>query len=138
MTAASSVMSVMTCSTAAAVADLLRLFFPTAQRVLDATYGSGAFWKGADAWAGEVVGLDRDPRRAKDLVGDFTGLPFADGAFDVVTFDPPHLSDAGVASVMRARYGASRTHADLEATVRAGLRECRRGARLGVLAKVAN
>jgi 23S rRNA G2069 N7-methylase RlmK/C1962 C5-methylase RlmI len=37
---------------------------------------------------------------------DFRDLPFADGAFKLVVFDPPHLKRAGAASWMRAKYGA--------------------------------
>ncbi len=37
---------------------------------------------------------------------DFRSLPFADGAFKLVVFDPPHLLRAGADSWLRAKYGA--------------------------------
>lgn len=40
-----------------------------------------------------------------DIVGDFRDLPFNDGEFDLVIFDPPHLKWAGKNSIMKAQYG---------------------------------
>lgn len=37
---------------------------------------------------------------------DFRSLPFADGAFKLVVFDPPHLKHLGSSSWMHAKYGA--------------------------------
>ena len=43
---------------------------------------------------------------APDQVMDFRALPFADGTFKLVVFDPPHLNRAGPRSWLRAKYGA--------------------------------
>ena len=40
-----------------------------------------------------------------DVVADFTNLPFADGKFKLVVFDPPHLVRAGAASWLAKKYG---------------------------------
>lgn len=40
-----------------------------------------------------------------DIIMDFRSLPFADGEFSMVVFDPPHLTRAGEHSWMRAKYG---------------------------------
>ena len=40
-----------------------------------------------------------------DTVCDFTSLPFSDGSFYLVVFDPPHLTWAGPASWTRLKYG---------------------------------
>lgn len=41
-----------------------------------------------------------------DQAMDFRALPFQDGSFRLVVFDPPHLLRAGPKSWMRAKYGA--------------------------------
>lgn len=40
-----------------------------------------------------------------DTLMDFRNLPFADGAFKLVSFDPPHLVQAGPKSWLAAKYG---------------------------------
>lgn len=40
-----------------------------------------------------------------DVLIDFRALPYADGTFPLVAFDPPHLVRAGKKSWMAARYG---------------------------------
>lgn len=42
---------------------------------------------------------------APDVQLDFRALPFADGTFRVVVFDPPHLARAGIDSYMALKYG---------------------------------
>ena len=55
---------------------------------LDATYGLGRFWT---LWQpGRLIACDLDPTRARTAVADFTRLPFPDGTFDAVVFDPPY------------------------------------------------
>ncbi len=40
-----------------------------------------------------------------DVVGDFRAMPFEDGAFRLVVFDPPHLLRAGEKSWLHKKYG---------------------------------
>ena len=82
--------------------------------------------------------MDLDPRRAPHVVGDFRAMPFADDAFDVVTFDPPFHTDMGrgKASVMGARFATFGTLAELRAAVEQGCREAWRVGRLGAIVKV--
>ena len=40
-----------------------------------------------------------------DVVGDFRKMPFSDGAFRLVVFDPPHLIHAGESSWLAKKYG---------------------------------
>lgn len=117
-----------------AVGRLLAVLFPDARTALDMTYGSGNFWDGSAHV--DVVGMDRNPARARDVCADFTRLPFADGSFDVAIFDPPYLTDAGHASIMRSRFGSFASVTDLRAAVEAGAREAWRVGRLGVLVKI--
>jgi len=40
-----------------------------------------------------------------DILMDFRNMPFSDGVFHLVVFDPPHLTRAGPKSWMAAKYG---------------------------------
>jgi hypothetical protein len=124
-------------SSARAISRLLGLLFPEATTVLDTTYGSGSFWRDSTADV-QVTGLDINTARAKHVCGDFTRLPFADNAFDVVVFDPPYHTDVGreKASVTHARFGSFATLTDLRQAVELGTAEAWRVARLGVIVKV--
>lgn len=57
-----------------------------------------------------------------DIVLDFRALPFEDGKFNLIAFDPPHLTRAGPKSWMAARYG--KLSADWREDLRAGFAEC--------------
>ena len=51
----------------------------------------------------DAVYLDKRRRKAPDIVADFRKLPFRDGVFDLVLFDPPH-TDPGKA-IMAEKFG---------------------------------
>lgn len=53
---------------------------------------------------------------------DFRDMPFADEAFKLVAFDPPHLERAGPNSWMAAKYG--KLSCDWREDLRAGFAEC--------------
>lgn len=57
-----------------------------------------------------------------DVLIDFRALPYADGAFSLIAFDPPHLTTAGPKSWMAAKYG--KLGPDWRADLRAGFAEC--------------
>lgn len=64
----------------------------------------------------------RTLRIEPDKLMDFTALPFDDGAFSLVVFDPPHLVRAGEESWMAKKYGKlSKSWRD---DLRAGFAEC--------------
>lgn len=54
---------------------------------------------------------------------DFRALPFADGTFKLVVFDPPHLRKAGPESWMRAKYGVLDAD-NWQDDIRQGFAEC--------------
>lgn len=102
--------------------------------VVDVTYGRGGWW----------ARYRPDGLVAHDLAVDgvdFTALPYGDGAFDTVCYDPPYIPAGGhgtsTAGVFQERYGvnAGRSQADLDAVVFAGLGEAFRVARRFVLVK---
>ena len=57
-----------------------------------------------------------------DITLDFRGLPFADGSFKLVVFDPPHIVRAGPKSWLAAKYG--KLGADWRDDLKAGFAEC--------------
>lgn len=91
-------------------------------KILDPCCGSRMFWFDkqdrravfGDVRSETLTVTDRSHREdgtrtltvSPDQQMDFRSLPFADGAFRLVVFDPPHLLRAGADSWMRAKYGA--------------------------------
>jgi SAM-dependent methyltransferase len=69
-------------------------FYPraTPRRILDATINGGRFWRES---ARPVFGLDIERKHRPRVNGDNTRMPFIDGAFDVVVYDPPHIPNQG-------------------------------------------
>jgi len=100
--------------------------------ILDACCGSRMFW--FDKVHPAAVFMDNreletelcDGRKLvirPDVVGDFRAMPFADGSFRLVVFDPPHLLNAGESSWLVKKYGRldKNTWRD---DLRQGFREC--------------
>lgn len=120
---------------AAVVGRIIDVLFPDAVSVIDATFGNGQFWDGNRR---VVVGMDRNPERARDVCGDFTRLPFRNGSADLVIFDPPYITNPSHRGTcqMAGRFGAYPSLRAMQVSVEAGCREAWRVARLGVLVKV--
>lgn len=91
-------------------------------KVLDPCCGSRMMWFDrqnpntvfGDRRSQVVTVTDRSQRNASgqrtiriepDALFDFRALPFDDGAFKLVAFDPPHLVQAGPRSWLAAKYG---------------------------------
>lgn len=66
----------------------------------------------------------RTLRIEPDVLLDFRNLPFADGSFKLVVFDPPHLVRAGPKSWLAAKYG--KLSNDWKNDISLGFRECLR------------
>lgn len=64
----------------------------------------------------------RTLRIEPDVLIDFRALPYPDGAFKLIAFDPPHLVSAGPRSWLAAKYG--KLGADWRDDLRAGFSEC--------------
>lgn len=60
---------------------------------------------------------------APDVVMDFRELPFEDGTFKVVVFDPPHSTRAGTSGWLATKYGIL-DKATWRDDLRAGFAEC--------------
>ncbi len=57
-----------------------------------------------------------------DVLMDFRAMPYQDGAFKLVAFDPPHLVRAGPKSWLAAKYG--KLSEDWRDDLRQGFSEC--------------
>ena len=64
----------------------------------------------------------RTIRIEPDTLMDFRAMPFADGTFKLVAFDPPHLVQAGPKSWLAAKYG--KLSDDWREDLREGFAEC--------------
>jgi hypothetical protein len=73
--------------------DILRLYVPPGSRVLDMTYGRGAFWKGVEREDYRVVTMDNALPAA--LLADFTSLPIKSSSLDAFVLDPPYANGGG-------------------------------------------
>ena len=102
--------------------------------ILDACCGSRMFWFDKqhpdctflDIRKETVYAESREGRRAividPDIVGSFKDLPFPDDSFQLVVFDPPHLTRNGKTSWMAKKYGS--LSGDWQATIQQGFTEC--------------
>jgi hypothetical protein len=102
------------------------------------TYAAGGFWKRPYPPDVTVTTNNIDPWSRADLSLDFTATGLPDGAYDLVVYDPPHLADLGVDSVMGRRFGTVRGTAGLRLLVTAGVGEAWRIARVGIVVKLAD
>ncbi|MBV1814474.1 class I SAM-dependent methyltransferase [Pseudomonas viridiflava] len=103
----------------------------TAAKILDPCCGSRMFWfdkANQQALFGDIRDEEHllcDGQVLKvepNVIMDFRSLPFEDGAFKLVVFDPPHLTRAGVDSWMRAKYGVLTS--DWRDDISKGFAEC--------------
>ena len=91
------------------------------QRILDVTCGDRTIWFQKnephttycdirrEEWEGDFGKQGRPKHRHlvidPDILCDFTDLPFDDGTFDLVVFDPPHVENLPESSWLRKSYG---------------------------------
>jgi|GEM_PF-280939 len=106
--------------------------------ILDACCGARMFW--FDKNNENVLFMDNreldctlcDGRRftiKPDVLGDFRDMPFEDGSFSMVVFDPPHEFYAGAQSWLAKKYGVLSD--DWKEDIRQGFQECMRVLRGG-------
>lgn len=69
--------------------DVVKLYIPEGSKVADVTFGKGVFWKNI-----EISAFDFHPSDLSNGV-DCRNLPYGDGVFDVVVFDPPYMHTPG-------------------------------------------
>jgi len=84
------------------------------KKILDPCCGSKMFWfdrENPDVLFGDIRDEEHtlcDGRELKihpDMPLDFRKMPFEDGKFKLVVFDPPHLKNIGEKSWMFKKYG---------------------------------
>lgn len=71
------------------IADCARLgYLKSTDRILDPTFHRGLWWKKwKPAWPGTLV-INRNDH-------DFRAMPYPDGRFDAIAFDPPYVAQGG-------------------------------------------
>lgn len=107
------------------------------QPVLDACCGSRMFWFDRSDARAVFVDNRRETHELADsssrggsrtlviepdMVADFTDLPFPDGRFSLVVFDPPHLVRNGPTGWLAKKYG--KLGEDWREDIRRGFAEC--------------
>ena len=101
------------------------------QKILDPCCGSRMFWFDrsnpltlfGDIRTEEHILCDgRALNINPDMTLDFRDMPFGDGSFRLVVFDPPHLKNAGPESWMGKKYGILREN--WREDLRRGFLEC--------------
>lgn len=99
--------------------------------VLDVSCGSRMFWfdkKNKDTIYGDnrkTSTLLCDGRKlvvSPDVLFDFKNLPFPDNIFNLVVFDPPHLTTLGEKSWMAQKYGVLKS--TWKKDIKDGFEEC--------------
>ena len=103
------------------------------KKILDACCGGRMFW--FDKTNPNVIFADNRDLETELCDGrvfavkpdekiDFRNMPYKDGTFKLVVFDPPHLVRAGEKSWLRAKYGV--LPEDWREYIRQGMAECMR------------
>lgn len=69
---------------------LIELHAKSTNKMLDCTYNKGTMWKNCKYQP--HVKMDIVPSHPINVVADFCALPFDNEIFDVIVFDPPHLT----------------------------------------------
>lgn len=112
--------------------------------ILDVTCGDRTMWfqknephtiycdKRREEWEGDFGKATRVNGQKKhrhlvidpDVLCDFTDLPFPDNQFNLVVFDPPHITNLSQDSWMRKSYGS--LDGNWQEMIRNGFHECMR------------
>ena len=102
--------------------------------ILDACCGSKMFWFDKenpnvlfqDIRSEEHVLCDgRKLEVRPDVIADFRQMPYEDGSFKLVVFDPPHLDNANETSYMAKKYGVLKRK-EWKYDLKKGFDECMR------------
>lgn len=101
--------------------------------ILDAACGSKMFWfdkENPDVLFADIRQEEHvlcDGRKLSinpDIQMDFRNMPFKDGSFKLVVFDPPHLNNLGKSSWMGKKYGI--LNKTWQEDIKQGFSECLR------------
>jgi hypothetical protein len=69
---------------------------------MDATFGSGCFWRNS---AKPELCFDINPRKPGVMAADVRALPLPDGEIRSVVFDPPFMARTGPGALLKERFG---------------------------------
>ena len=80
---------------AALIADVARLYIPYEARVLDMTFGSGAFWRDLESRRWFYLTANDLYSKDAEYDDDLAHTHFRPETFDIVVLDPPYKSGGG-------------------------------------------
>ncbi len=110
------------------IATVARLYLNKGDRVADITYGQGVFWQKLSVPDHRFFKSDRIT--CPGSPHDFRRLPYADGRFDVVVFDPPYAHHADTMRIEPCYNNSATTpklrHREILDLYRLGMAEARR------------
>ena len=78
---------------------------PTSRKILDCTCGTKRFWKNINENEWSII--FSDIKRLGEIQADYNRLPFRNGVFDAIIFDPPFVSRIGFMRYLRVHGGKS-------------------------------
>ena len=78
----------------AEILEKMLCFYPRKRpkRILDATVNGARFWRGSKR---KIIGIDYAAAHRPSIVADNTAMPFRNGSFEVIVYDPPHIPNQG-------------------------------------------
>lgn len=109
------------------ISQVAKLYLKPGDIIADVTYGKGVFWKKID--------LEKYSFYPSDIITckqnyDFRHLPYSDGKFDTVVFDPPYCHNPGELIVNKNYKNAETTkglyHKDIIQLYTEGMTEAKR------------
>ena len=101
------------------------------KKILDVCCGGRMFWFNKQNILADYMDIRKenhilcDGREvivSPEIIGDFRKIPFQDGTYKVVVFDPPHMRTLGENSWMAKKYG--KLSENWEDDIKKGFSEC--------------
>jgi len=110
------------------IAHVAKLYLKPGNVLADVTFGKGVFWRQMDMT--QYLFHPSDLLTCPNSAYDFRKLPYQDGTFDVVVFDPPYCHNPGKMMVDKNYRNAETTkglyHKDIIQLYYDGMKEARR------------
>lgn len=102
------------------VQQVMKLYSAPGDKVIDVTYGKGAFWKRVDLTQYDFIGSD-----LKSGV-DFNNLPYDDNSKDIHVLDPPYGRNNTKGNIEAYALTNTRSHNDILKMYESGMKEAYR------------
>lgn len=116
---------------------ILEIHFPKDSKILDLTYGKGAFYRELNL---DVIGFDLNPRYGAVVAADSRHVPVRDKSVDVVILDGPFQHGISKTSTLKQQedYTRMKNQWEIHQLMIDTAPEMRRVARVGAIVKCMN